>query len=129
MGFGPVCTSCASSAEPDTQQNQRVFFQKPEKGRCKATDFQDLHKAARPTNNCQGDFVPLFLQHGHQCRVAHAHSGQAVHGHDHVSTLQSSIIVSRGSQDNGFNEERLVGVVLLIATNDTESPASQVASS
>lgn len=51
-----------------------------------AADFQDLYKAARPTNNCQGDFVPLFLQHGNQCRVAHAHGGQAIHGHDHVST-------------------------------------------
>lgn len=28
------------------------------------TNFQNLYKAARPTNNGQSDFVPLLLQHG-----------------------------------------------------------------
>lgn len=90
--------------------------------------FQNLHQAARPANNGQSDFVPLLLQHGDERGVAHAHRREAIHRHDHVPTLQSSVIISRSSQDDGFNEERLIGVVFFISANDTEAPAPQVAS-
>lgn len=90
--------------------------------------FRNLHQAARPANDGQSDFVPLLLQHGDERGVAHAHRREAVHRHDHVPTLQSSVVISRSSQDDGFDEERLIGVVFFISADDTKAPAAQGAS-
>lgn len=78
---GPAVPQSPANSSPQVRVPQ------PEKGRCRTQkQLPHLHQAARPANDSQRDFVPLFLQHGHQRRVAHAHRGQAVHRHDHVAT-------------------------------------------
>lgn len=40
-----------------------------------------------------------------------------------INSLEASVKVSRCTRHNGFDEERLLAVALLIASDDTEAPA------
>lgn len=82
-----------------------------------------LHQTPGPGHHGQRDFVLLQLEHGDERRVVHSHRCGSVHRHDLITALESSVKVSGGTRHDGFDEERLLAVALLVAPHDAEAPA------
>lgn len=110
-----------------------------------------LNQTPRPGHHCQRDFILLQLEHWDEGGVVHSHCCGSVHchyliaapaeSHRSVSTeppacewwqtsaewsfdlLEASIKMSRCTRHDGFDEERLLAVALLVATHNTEAPA------
>lgn len=87
------------------------------------SDVKTLYEAAWPADDRQRDLVPLFFQHGHQSRVTHTHSRQAVYCYDHVSTPEQntnrgriSAIISIASQTQSWWSSIEISLLWLTVT-------------
>lgn len=112
-----------------------------------------LNETSGPGHDCQRDLILLQLEHWDERGVVHSHRCGSIHCHYLIATpgqkqrllpwrhdrlqelltthasqpglnlLEAPVEVSGRTRHNGFDEERLLAVALLVAPDDTEAPA------